>query len=432
MKRWFVSLILITAALGMTVYAAEEQQETQQEILTDTMTEITVEEADISIQIPDSCYILKQDIAEDDAYLAKMGADKEKIEAYFKEAGIVLNAIAQDNTYEIVVTVNQNQDVNYIYNMQSLPDEQIAEFAKTIQQTYEGYGYTVQDYMIYEAENASYVLLDFGQTYEESSVMCRQYYTIRDSKIYNFTLRSYLGEVTPEMSEMMQSVIESIQYLQEMDHVCYENKEAGVSFELPEGWTKINDMQDSTQTMGVQYMHANGLGESIQFVCVDIWGNMDVLHQLTNTREDIQLQKDGVSRTLKGYVSGFFENLSDTYQISYQKINYLVSDTPAIITSENMQGEYRQRNVVTVQNGILYAYQYGYYADGNLHEKDFDFMLGSIAYEEPRLLLQDEEHYQNVANMTYRVMTVAVLVIVLLAFAIILYVKGSVQAENNK
>ena len=89
-------------------------------------------------------------------------------------------------------------------------------------------------------------------------------------------------------------------------------------------------------------------------------------------------------------------------------------------------------NKVTVQNGILYAYQYGYYPDGNLHEKDFDFMLGSIAYEEPRLLLQDEEHYQNVANMTYRVMTVAVLVIVLLAFAIILYVKGSVQAENNK
>ena len=62
----------------------------------------------------------------------------------------MLNAIAQDDSYEIVVTVNENQDVTYLYNMHSVPDESVRELAQTIQNTYEEHGYTVDDFSLYE------------------------------------------------------------------------------------------------------------------------------------------------------------------------------------------------------------------------------------------------------------------------------------------
>ena len=63
------------------------------------MTQVTVEEADISMMLPITCYVLGQNIAEDDPYLKKVGGDREKIQDYYKGAGIILNAIAQDNSY---------------------------------------------------------------------------------------------------------------------------------------------------------------------------------------------------------------------------------------------------------------------------------------------------------------------------------------------
>lgn len=420
--------------MASSAYAKEQEESTEQSDLeaSSVLKEVPVDEAQITLRLPNDCYILTQSIDSDDAYIQKMGADREKVEAYYKEAGIVLNAIAKDSSYEIVVTVNENQNVNYIYNMQSLPDEQIEEFAKTIQEAYTGYGYTVENHSIYENKNGVYVLLDFGQTYEQNSVMCRQYYTIRDSKIYNYTLRSYTGEISQELIEYMNDMVDSLIYHQDTDNIVYQNKQAGVKFELPEGWTQINDVQEKTglQNLGVQYMHSNGLGESVQFICVDLWGSMDALHLLVNTRDEIQLVKNQeASDKIKGYVSGFFKNMADTYQISYQGVNYLVSDTPVELESENVQGEYFQRNVVTVQNGILYAYQYGYYKDSNMHEKDFDYLLGSISYEQPKLLLSDTQCYQAIADMTYKMMLISVSVIIVLAIILILYLKNNVKTQ---
>ena len=161
-KQTLIGKLLLAALLllfvpKMITKASEESNST-----TETeMTEVTIEEAEISMQLPTSCYLLKQNIAEDDPYLQKVGGDREKIQNYYKEAGIVLNAIAQDDSYEIAVTMNENSNISYMYNMQSLTEEEIQEFADTIQSTYVSYGYTVDGYELYETEHASYVVFRF-------------------------------------------------------------------------------------------------------------------------------------------------------------------------------------------------------------------------------------------------------------------------------
>ena len=174
----------------------------------------------------------------------------------------MLNAIAQDDSYEIVVTVNENQDVTYLYNMHSVPDESVRELAQTIQNTYEEHGYTVDDFTLYENETAKYIVFSFGQQYEEKAVQCVQYDTIRDSRMYNITLRSYTGEVSDTMEEMLREVIDSIVYTQSEDALNYENEQWGVSYELNPGWKEITSDQDAD--IQAQYMHTNGLGESVQ------------------------------------------------------------------------------------------------------------------------------------------------------------------------
>lgn len=395
------------------------------------MTQVTIEEADMSIMLPVTCYLLDQNMTEDDPYLQKVGGDKEKIQNYYKEAGIVLYAIAQDESYEIVVTMNENSNIDYVYTMQSLTEEQIREFADTIQTTYESYGYTVDGYELYETEHATYVLFHFGKIYDEKTVQCYQYYTIRDSRIYNITLRSYAGEITAQMENMIAQVIDSISFGGDKQEITYKNEENGVSFELAEGWEKVAVKQEE-QYIQAQYMHSNELGESIQFFCMDLWGNMSSLHQLMNTREELTMADDMTEadkKKYKSYVSGFF---ADFDEVTLQKIGnnwYLTSELPLQVESENIEGVYLQKSVVTVQNGILYAYQYGYYEDGNLHETDFEGLIETVTYQEPKLLLEDGQHFKKIAGMLYKMTVVAVLVALALAGIIYLYYRESQEKK---
>lgn len=428
-KKQTMSGILLLAALLLLVVpeidtkASEENNSTTEK----GMTEVTIEEAEISVQIPSSCYILEQYIAEDDPYIQKIGGDREKIQDYYKEAGIVLHAIAPDDSYEIVVTMNENSKLGYVYNMQSLTEEQICEFADTIQETYVSYGYTVDDYELYENENASFVVFHFGRIYEDKEVQCRQYYTIRDSRIYNITLRSYTGEVTTQMEAMINQVIDSIVFTESDHEITYKNEDNGVSFCLESGWKQIAAKQDN-QYVQAQYVHTTELGESIQFFCMDLWGNMDSLHQLTNTREELTMREGLTSadkKTYRAYAAGFFDDYNSAY---FKKIGdtwYLTSDTPMQAKNSNSEGTYLQKSVVTVQNGILYAFQYGYYEDANFHETDYKELLKGITYQSPKLLIEDGKYYENIASMLYKMTALVVVIVLALAFIMYLYYKGT-------
>lgn len=431
----------IVLFFSMNVKAAEQsvEQETvaqtqENEVQQEEITEVSIEEAEMTIQLPTTCYLLRQDIAEDDPYLQKVGGDREKIQDYYKEAGIVLNAIAEDDSYEIVVTMNENQAVSYIYNMQSLLDEQIMEFAGTIQKTYESYGYTVDNSEVYNTGDAKYVVLSFGQVYEDSTVQCKQYYTIRNNKIYNITLRSYVGEVTRDMASMMQHVIDSITYTSTDAPIIYDNDELGVQYTVSEGWKEITPQKAADSHIQAQYMHSNGLGESIQFICKDIWGEMDTLHQLTNTRSEFDATRklsETERKKLMPYLKDFFAQEDKVYQKEINGEWYFISDSPIMINSEKIQGTYQQKSFVMIRNGMLYVWQYGCYEDGNLHEADFENLLAGISYQEPKLLMQDAGYYQNIANMIHWMIAGIILVSLILLLVLFLYLKGYQVKDDN-
>lgn len=444
--RMILLVLLCVLVLPMTARAAEEN-ETEEFLMQDAtqeagvqqdknrnMTEVDVDAVSMKISVPASCYILGQDIAEDEPYLQKIGADKEKIENYYKEAGIVLNAIAEDDSYELVVTVDENRDVSYLYYMQSLSDEKAMEFAGTIRETYEEYGYAVEDFTLYENECAKYIVFSFRQASEDNEVHCRQYYTIRNSRIYNITLRCYTGDVPPDMDAMLQEVIDSIIYTDAQEELTYENAYYGVCFGLSQGWQEITS-DDREGDIQAQYMHRNGLGESIQFIARDIWGEMDTLRQLTNTRSKLdsrrELDTEQIDQ-LYPYIKDFFAGEDALHQEKIGGEWYFVSDMPLSYENDRLQGTYHQKSAAALREGVLYVWQYGYYSDGSLHETDYINLLENITYQEPELRKEDEKSYQNMVKLFWQVISMSAILVAFIVLILILYRKGTFKVENKE
>lgn len=423
----FMCLLFPVNTQAMEQSQSMQQNETQTESAEETqtdqnMTQVSVDAAPMLISIPNDCYILQQEVADDDLYLKKVGADKEKVEEYYQEAGIVLNAIAHDDSYEMVVTVNENQDVTYLYNIHSVADENVSELAQTIQKTYEEHGYTVDDFTLYENETAKYIVFAFGQEYEDSAVRCIQYDTIRDSRMYTVTLRSYTGEVSDQMSDMMKQIIDSIVFTEAEETLTFEDTQYGISYELAPGWKEITS--DNEDDILAQYMHTNGMGESIQFIARDIWGEMDTLHQLTNTRGELdadQALTDAQIHKIYPYMEHFFAGEDTFHQEKIQGEWYFVSDEPLTYTSDKLKGTYQQRSVVALRHGILYVWQYGTYVDSNLHEADFDNLIENITYQEPGLFVNDAGVYRKMVNRIPFIILLGAIIMTALVAVLFMY-----------
>ena len=426
MKRGFF-LFFIWMIAGCT------QQVCAKEVVDEAMVEVMIEESQLSLELPASCHLLRQEIPEDDEYIVAVGADREQIQAYYKEAGIVLHAIAASNEYEVVVTVNDNQDVRYMHNLSSLGEEQIEELAESICDSYRTYEYDVDEYEIYESENAKYLVFHFGKQNEEREVYCMQYYTIKGSFVYHITLRCFEAPITNELNQMMQQIINSVSFYEQEEMMIFEDAESGVTLKVKEGWNKLES--DETSYVLAQYMHSNGLGESIQVVCTDVWGSLDVLRQVVTTRAELDTQRELTQQELENfesYFKGFFQDYTSVYCEKLGDYWYICSDEPQNIALSDGDSVYCQKSKAMLKNGILYVFQYGYYDENNIHEDEFEKLVETATYEDAELLRQDEEHYQAIAKLGYCVLAVIAVVVLVVSLVLFLYFKGNVVSVGDE
>lgn len=420
-------LFFIWMIVGCTQKVCAEEE------VSDSMVEVMLEESQISLELPASCHLLRQEISEDDEYIEAVGADREQIQAYYKEAGIVLHAIAENNEYEVVVTVNDNQDVRYMHNLDSLGEEQIEELAQSICDSYRTYEYKIDKYEIYENDDAKYLVFRFGKQNQDREVYCMQYYTIKGSFVYHVTLRCFEAPITNELEQMMLQVMDSVQFLEEEEIMVFEDVESGITLKLKEGWNKLEP--DETSYVLVQYMHSNGLGESIQVVCSDLWGNLDVFRQVITTRAELDTQRSLTQQEIEKfepYFKGFFEDYASVYCQKLGNYWYVCSEEPQKISLGEDENVYCQKSKAMLKNGILYVFQYGYYGENNIHEDEFERMVAMATYQDAALLRLDEERYEVIVKLGYCVLAVIAMVVVVVSLVLFLYFKGNVVSMGDE
>lgn len=385
-----------------------------------------VSDEHVIISFPESCYVLKQEVSEDDPYLALIGASKDYVEEYYKENNIFLHAVASDQSYEIVCTVKDNDNQQYLTDLSLVSDEEIQTLAESMAETYESYGYTDILTDVYSSENEKFAVINFKTSDETATVNCRQFYTILNDKAYYFTLRVFTEEISSDITDIMNEVVDSIEFynVASQNSSIYENNEYGVCFEIPEGWEKVNANEDN-QYLQVQFAQENMLGETFQFYAYDIWSNLDTLRKIMNTRTSLDSTIENADlENLYKYFEDFYNEEADLIFEDFGDARLVYEEEPVLLEHDDVQGNYYKTSYCMLKDGILYVFQYGYYEGSNLHSGDITALLESISLSEPDVLAGDTLAYEEIANFTNMVLAVCIGVVLILIIIIFMYIKS--------
>jgi len=170
----------------------------------------TLDDLYMQISVPEGLAVFTRDISDDDPNLAALGLQKQSLQKLYNDNSIYLNAIAMDISHELVITKTTNEDVQKIFNFNLYNDDKIFETETSLREEYSKIGYDVTSFTTYQGPTAKYVILDFTQLVNGVTVYSRQFYTIYNGLAINITLHSYSGEVTSELGNELQGVVDSV------------------------------------------------------------------------------------------------------------------------------------------------------------------------------------------------------------------------------
>lgn len=396
---FFSMLPVILLSMGMTCVAAQD------------MKTIYVGEERLRIAFPAGTYISKMQVEEENPYLEEQGVDKEHVEAYYEQNQIFAHCVDTDGAYEIVCSKKKSETQQYLEDLSTLEDSEVLSLAESVGNAYQEYGYQVTGIENYSSENEKFAVVIFETQGEEGTVWCKQYVTVRRNKTYFFTLRCFSKEAFEAQLPTMEKVVSGLLFYRigPDSSVIYLNDTFGISYLVPKEWTSA-ETESENPTLQAQYFHDSKLGETFQFFAYDIWGNMDMLRQLTNTRGKLDTQTDKESvKDNTSFLESYFQDMNALNMESFGDAKLLFEDDARLVTHDDIQGAYYQKNYVMLKQGILYLFQYGYYEGSNLHESDIRQWLDSIVLCDAKLLDGDDAIYENIALVTKRcILAVAV------------------------
>lgn len=409
--KWaWLSILFVILALNVnTIYAKED------------LKAVYVEENNMKISFPESCYVLTSEVSGDEPYLELLGADPEQVMEYYRENNIFIHAVGKELDFEIVCTVKSNDNQQFLTDLSIVSDEEIRNLANTIEATYRDYGYEGITSDCYNARHEKFALIRFNTTSEDRKVCCEQYFFLLNDKAYYFTLRVFGDSISSNLDSMMKDIVDSIYFFRNtgiMQYV-YENAAYGISFEVPKEWDE--KMHDNTNPYLItQFAHANLLGETFQVYAYDVWSDFDIVRKIMTTRD--KLSTIGGMEQIennKNYLETFYKDFSSVKIRKGKFIPLIYEEKPTLLEHEKIDGNYYQNNYCVLKDGVLYVFQYGYYEGMDMHRTDIESVLDSLRIINPGMFEKDELVYKEIARFTAIFLTIIVGII--LAFVLLIY-----------
>lgn len=159
----------------------------------------------LSVTIPWSLATFTRDTKSTDPNFNTFGLNKEQLDSLMEEKDIYLNALAMDWSYEIIVTMSKiSMDDFYL-----LSDAELSDFIDTLIDGYAEMGVEVLESEIYEHPQAKFIKAHLKFSSDNYGM---QYYTIYDGKAISFNLRNYSGKLTTHQKDVIEQVVDSIQF----------------------------------------------------------------------------------------------------------------------------------------------------------------------------------------------------------------------------
>lgn len=200
-KNCLIAVLLMLALFAMPVAADDAEDVSGVYALSELGLELTLPEA--------YSHVLTRDISEDDPAFAELGLTKEQL---FADNSVYLEALTDDRTAEIIVTMMKNDWSEMYYDFNTLSEDDLAELAEVclmndnsdVAMEYSAYG------LFDENEQARFLKAIGTFVGQESSGTTVQYVTVINGEAYTITFNFVGGNISENQEKMTEEVISSV------------------------------------------------------------------------------------------------------------------------------------------------------------------------------------------------------------------------------
>lgn len=265
--------------------------------MADGVTEYTVEEMDMTIEIPSDVYVIDRDFDIHDPVIAAMGLDGQDLKNTIHDLNIYLYAIQLDSAYTLDIImkeegINPDADLNSETDdaLLAMADEWAEWGAVLTDSVYEETGF-------YRQPQAAFLTFSYVMNINDQDYRFIEYQTFLNGRSIKITLRINDPETISNPDALMKQVVDSISFQgaetassrtavpipASRDELVYSSEEAGVTFTVPEGWSP-DDLSEEREYIKTKY--TNNSKSFIMFGYYDFFETLPEVYRFGLTRAD--------------------------------------------------------------------------------------------------------------------------------------------------
>lgn len=366
MKKALIALLLLASVLALSFSALGET------------TSYTIEEFDLTVEIPEGYCLITPDIAPDDPLLEMYGMSAEDVANMFDMMPLYMDAVKADGTGEITVTIQDTElpDYNLLdeTTLKTLLDEMSAQSGE-------------MGIDIIASDICEFSGIRFTRSCFESDLLMDcgvQYYTVLDGHSYSFAMHVY-GDTLPEADgALMENFVRNAKFnaydpeaAAQTPPIPYVDQQLGLSFTVPAGW----EYADVAPRSGVQqaaFVSALNPARNIVYVAADIWPEYSSLEKLFCTRSGV----DNSSLSSWDVAEMFGVSASAVERVTINGNEYYSAEIDQTVSKQGVTIEVTSTALLRIQDAKTYMFLY---TDGGSGAQidDFNEMIESVVYPEP-------------------------------------------------
>lgn len=176
---------------------------------------LPVEEIQANIGIPEDAYVISSNTTSDDLVFEALGIeDGQSVLDINKANNVLLDVIASDLSYEITVTMIEDNGIKKIGDFNLLDHDTLLKMTEEMKTQYsEQTGATISDVQIHQSEQARYVVMDISKPNNGIAMYGRQFYTIYNGQAINVVLGELTGNtLDADLGTLVQDVVDNLRF----------------------------------------------------------------------------------------------------------------------------------------------------------------------------------------------------------------------------
>ena len=338
----------------------------------------SLDELGMTIDIPSEYIVFTRDIDGSDPALSAYGIDKEDMLDFMESNNIYLNAMDEQVSFEIVVTMtgSTTNDLNLWSDTELEALESFFESADNEKNV-------IEKYEIYQHEQTKFIKLHVAQQTETNTTYRLQYYTVYDNMAINVALYSYSGKINSDMESILNAIVDTVYFekpplltesYSDTPAFLYKDEKTGTEFTVPANWIQ-EELSEDREYLDVKFISNKESGVSILYGSTDIWAEISSGEETGLSRSDINnsiFTSDEIAEMM-GAANGTVS------LVQYGGEEYYKYTATSSSSTYGINIKLIITWLIRIENGYLYFFQFSG-DDSSTFYDDFESLLESVKY----------------------------------------------------